>query len=174
MEVSIILSPLKAIITFILLLVVQIIVCNNILLFNIATPFIYIFFIISLPMNVGLNVLMLVSFLSGFLVDLFSDTMGVNCMACLILSVLRKPIFYAYVSKEDKFIAATPSVLSMGWWNYLKYILTLSAIFCLLVFSIELFNFLSVGRIMLMAAGSTLFTVVLLLACDALLNHERL
>lgn len=161
---------IKYVLLFISLILIQVLVCNNLLLFGVAVPFIYIYFIISLPLNLGGSLLMLTAFLMGFLVDLFGDTLGLNCMACLLLSVLKKPLFYAYMPKEDKFIDASPGNRSMGWPGYIKYTLTLSAIFCFLIFSIELFSFASFGRIVAMAASSTLFTLLLLIGVDALVD----
>lgn len=172
MEVSNIASPLKLVCLFVILVLVQVLICNNILLFGIAIPFIFIYFILVLPLNTGLNLLMVLSFLLGLMVDLFSDTLGLNTMACLLLSVLKKPAFYAYVSKDDKFQTAVPSISSMGWLSYLKFILTMSAIFCFLVFGIELLSFASFGRILALASSSTIFTMLLLLAVDALYNRE--
>lgn len=171
MELSNVGLPLRYVMLFILLLLAQVLICNNILLFGVAVPFIYIYFIIALPLNVSLNVLMALSFLTGFFVDLFSDTLGLNCMACLILSVVRKPVFYAYMPHEDKFLEESPSIISMGWENFLKFVLTLSGIFCILVFGIELFSFASFGRIVLMTLASTFFTILLLIGTDALFNR---
>lgn len=172
MEVSNLASPLRYVLLFVVLVLAQVLICNNILLFGIAIPFVFIYFILVLPLNTSLNLLMLLAFLMGFLVDLFSDTMGLNSMACLLLSVLKKPMFYAYISKEDKFLNAVPCISTMGWISYLKFILSSSAVFCFLIFGIELFSFASFGRILAMASASTLFTLVLLLATDAVFNRD--
>lgn len=172
MEASSFGSPLKYLFLFVILVLVQVLICNNILLFGVAIPFIFIYFIIVMPLNMNLNTLMVLAFLLGFCVDLFSDTLGLNCLACLLLSVIKKPMFYAYMPKEDKYISIVPSISEMGWFNYFKFVLSLGAIFCLLVFGIELFSFASFGRIVTMAASSTVFTVLLLFATDALVNKE--
>lgn len=165
-------SPFKYLFIILILVLLQILVCNNILIFGVAIPFIFIYILIGMPLNLNLNVFMGLSFLMGFLVDLFSDTLGLNCMACLMISVIRKPIFYAYMPKEDKYLNIVPSISSMGWMNYLKYTLTLSALFCILIFGIELFSYASIWRILLMASSSTVLTVLLLLAADSLVNKD--
>lgn len=170
MEVSQLASPLKYVLLFAVLVLVQVLICSNILLFGVAVPFLFIYFIIVLPLKVSLNVLMVLSFLLGLIIDLFCDCPGLNSMACLLLSVVKKPLFYAYMPKEDKFINAVPCISTMGWVGYCKYIITLCAIFSLLVFCIELFSFASFGRIILMAAASALFTFILILATDSLVN----
>lgn len=173
MEVSNIASPIKFTFLFVILILLQVLVCNNILLFGIAVPFLFIYFIIVLPLNVGINALMCLAFMMGFLVDLFSDTLGLNCMACLLLSVLKKPFFYAYMPKEDRLAVASPSISVMGWPNYLKYVLSLSGAFCLMIFGLELFSFASFGRIIAMAAASTFFTLLLVITADALFNSRN-
>lgn len=173
MEVNNVASPLKYTMLFIVLVLVQVLICNNILLFNVAIPFVFIYFIIVLSLNTGLNILMTLSFLLGFMVDLFSDTLGLNSLACIILSVVKKPVFYAYMPKEDKYINAIPSIESMGWPNYLKFVITMSAIFCILVFGIEFFSFASFGRIIVMASSSAVLTMILIMAVDALFNRTK-
>lgn len=166
------LASLRYVVLFIVLVLLQVLVCNNLLLFGVAVPFIYIYFIIVLPLDTSINLLMVLSFLLGFFIDLFSDTLGLNSIVCLLLAVVKKPVFYAYIPREDKFISAVPSIALMGWLDYLKFILTLSAIFCFLLFGIELFSFASLGRLVLMAVSSTILTLVLLVGLDALFNKD--
>lgn len=173
MEVSNILYPFKYILLFAVLVLAQVLVCNNILLFGVAIPFIYIYFIIVLPLNLNLNLLMVLAFILGLLVDLFSDTLGLNSLACLLLAVTKKPFFYAYMPKEDRFKTCTPDIQTMGWWNYLKFILTLCAVFCLVLFGVEFFSLASLVRILVMAGSSTLISILLLMATDALFNHGQ-
>lgn len=173
MEVSGIVSPVKYVLLFIALLLIQVLICNNILLFGVAVPFIYIYFILCQPLNINQGFLLTLGFLMGFLVDLFCDTMGLNCLSCLILSATRRPVFYAYMPKEDKYLNIVPGITSMGWDNYIKYAMTMSGIFCILIFGIELFSFASFWRILLMATSSALFTLLLLLATDAICNRAR-
>lgn len=173
MELTNAAPPLRYTGLFIALLLTQVLICNNLLLFGVAIPFVFIYFIIAMPLNLSLNVLMAVSFFLGFLVDLFCDTMGLNCLACLILAVVKKPMFYAYIPKDDKYKNAVPSITTMGWPDYIKFTLTMGAVFSLLVFGIELFSFASFGRIIVMVLTSTLFTEVLLLAVDAIFNRPK-
>lgn len=165
-------GPLKYVLSFIGLVLIQVLICNNILLFGVAVPMIFIYFIICMPLSVNLNMFLLVSFLLGFSVDLFTDTLGLNSLCCTILALLKKPLFYSYMPKEDKFLETSPSIGSMGWINYLKYTLTVTAIFCILAFGIEFVSFNAFGRILLMAASSTVLTVLLMIGIDSLVNAE--
>lgn len=165
-------SPLKYTIMFVLLILAQVLICNNILLFGVAFPFLFIFFILTLPLNTNLNLLMALSFLMGLLIDIFDDTLGLLAFASLLLAVIRKPVFYLYMHRDEKFAASVPCISVMGWAAYLKYIFTLTAFFTAVVFGIEFFNFEMIGRIFVMIISSTLLTMVLLTALDAVCNRE--
>ncbi|MCM1377294.1 MAG: hypothetical protein NC097_03160 [Clostridium sp.] len=163
-------------VTFIIVVLFQVLICNHIALFNVAIPFLFIFFIIRLPISLNLNLLYTFAFLEGFIVDLFSDTPGINALSCVLLAAVKKPIFFAYVPRDDKTAYMTPSLYSMGWATYSKYLLSMTGLFCLLNFSIEYFSFASVKEIVIMTAASTILSFILILAADSLIvnNRERL
>lgn len=158
---------------FIALVLIQVLICNHIALFNVAVPFLFIFFIIRLPLDLKTDWLLTLSFLLGFCVDLFSDTPGVNALACTLLAIVKRPVFFAYVPRDDKTAELTPTLSTMGWATYSKYLVTMSAIFSLLAFSIEYFNFASVKDIIIMSASSTLLSFLLIVAADSLISTRR-
>lgn len=164
-------SVFSYIILFILLILVQVLICNHIVLFSVAVAFIFIYFFVSLPMNMSVNWVIVFSFIAGFLVDIFSDTPGVNSLACTLLAVLRKPIFFAYVPRDDKTKVIQPSIRALGYPVYCKYLLTMCAVYCLFVFSIEYFSFSDIKDIVIMAVSSTAFTFVITLALASLLQR---
>lgn len=155
------------------LLLVQILICNHIMLFNIAMAFIFIYVIIKLPMNLSTNWLLTWAFLSGFIVDIFSDTPGVNALACTLLAILKRPVLYAYVPRDDRTKNISPSLSTLGFSIYGKYLLTMSAIYCFLTFTIEYFNFADVKEIVIMSSASTIFTFIVLLGVDSLIVTNR-
>lgn len=159
-------------ILFVVMLLLQVLICNHIALFNVAVPIIFIYFIIRLPISLGDGWLFTFSFLIGFLVDMFSDTPGVNSLACTLLAGVKKPVFYAYVPRDDKTKDIVPAVSTLGVGVYGKYLVTLVAIYCVLVFSIEYFNFADVKEIVILSASSSLLTFLLLLAIDCLIINK--
>ncbi len=77
------------ILMFILLVLLQVVVFNQICLFNVAVPYVFIYFLFRLPLNINLNLLFLLSFLLGFTVDIFLDTLGMIALAFVIIVALR-------------------------------------------------------------------------------------
>ena len=157
---------------FIGLIFFQVLLFNHIALFNVAFPIIFIYFIIRLPISLKKSYLFTLSFCLGFIVDVFSDTPGVNSLACTLLSALKHPSYYAYVSKDDKTKNLTPSISSLGLIDYSKYLLTMVAIYCLLAFIIEYFSFADVKELVVLTASSTLLSFLTLLALDCIIKPE--
>ena len=154
---------------FIILIALQVLICNHIAIFNVAVPIIFIYFIIRLPIALGKGAFFTLSFLLGLIVDIFSDTPGVNALSCTILSGIKKPVFFAYIDKDDKTKEITPSVSSMGVVPYCKYLVSMVGIYCVLVFSIEFFSFANVSDIVILAASSCVLSFVSILAIDCLI-----
>lgn len=163
-------SFITFIILFVTLVLAQALVLNHIVLFNVAVCFAFIYFILRLPMNMGLNVLLTLSFLMGLSIDIFSDTAGVNALSCTILAVLKRPVFFAYEQHDDKIRDIQPGISTMGWLNYSKFLISMSAIYSAIAISIEFFSFAGIWTLALSAAASTLFTFLALLALDSLIH----
>lgn len=159
-------------IIMIALILVQVLICNHIMLFNAATLFVFIYIIINLPINLGTGWLLTWGFLIGLTVDIFSDTLGVNTFACTILAMLKRPVFFAYISKDDRTKELIPSISSIGLAAYSKYLLTMVLIYCLLVFVIEYMSIADIKEILIMSAGSALFTFLILLGLDSIIGNK--
>ena len=152
----------------VLLVLCQILIFNHIAIFNVAFPIIFIYFIIRLPISLNLSHLFTISFLLGFIIDVFSDTLGVNALSCTLIAALKRPAFFAYVDKDDKTKNLVPTIRNLGFSTYSKYLLTLVSIYCFLVFIIEYFSFADVKELVLLSVSSAALTFVTLLALDCL------
>ena len=161
-------------ILFLLLILLQVLIFNHIMLFNVAVPFVFIYFIVRLPIGMSKSLLFTLSFLLGFLVDIFSDTPGLNSLACVLTAAAKDLVFYAYVTKDDKTKFIIPCITSIGWQDYLKYMVTLTAIFCLICFSIEFFSFANMMDILIFSLGSTFVTSLLNYGLDNIMNIKSL
>ena len=160
---------IKYTLLFLVCILLQALIFNRIVLFHVAVPIVFIYFIIRLPINIKLPYLFTFSFLLGLIVDIFSDTPGVNALACTLISAVRQPIYYAYMAKDDITSRLTPGISTMGLFDYSKYLLTFILIYCIIAFTIEYFSFADVKSIVILSSASTVLTFILLLATDSLI-----
>lgn len=156
-----------------ILLLVQVMVCNHIEIFHVATPIIFIYFLIRTIPGINLNLFFTLAFLAGLVVDIFSDTLGMNAMSCTILAALKRPVLMAYLQRDDDIGSMVPCIATMGLWVYAKYLFSMIVIYCLLIFSIEFFSFANIPYILLMALSSATLSFLILLGIDSMNKAGR-
>ena len=64
------------IIRFVVLVLIQVVVLNNVQLSGYINPFLYVLFIVLLPLEVPRWLSLLLAFVLGLAVDIFTDTVG--------------------------------------------------------------------------------------------------
>lgn len=158
---------------FVLLVLCQVVVFNHICLFGVAIPLVFVYFLVKLPVTLGLNWVMTLAFVLGLTVDMFSNTQGMNALACTLLSVARMPVMRLYVPRQDDIVNPEPSVRSFGVAVFMKYALTLVALYCTLFFIIESFAIFDFLRLLLRIVCSTLLTFVIILAFEGFTAARR-
>lgn len=161
-------SVISYIFLFVILVLVQALLMNHIVLFSSAVCFIFIYFLIKLPINISANLILTLGFLLGLSVDMLSDTPGLNALCCTILAALKRPVFFAYEQHDDQKRNVSPSLGTMGFFNFCKYIFSMSAIYCLLAFFVEFIEFTNIAGILIKAGASTIFTFLIILGIDSL------
>ncbi|WP_346317427.1 rod shape-determining protein MreD [Chitinophaga sp. YIM B06452] len=132
---------LKNIIRFILLILFQVLVLDQILIHQLVVPYLYMLFILLLPFNLPRPALQLLGFFLGLTLDMLTDKMGIHAAACVFIAYLR-PFILNILSPQGGFEGTqrTPSVTSMGTSQFAIYVSVLVllhhiAYFCLSVFS---------------------------------------
>lgn len=120
--------------------------------------------------DMNTNMLLLLSFLIGFIVDIWSDTPGVNALGSTILAMLKRPLFYIYVPRDDRMKDIKPGINTLGISVYTKYLLTATFIFSTIVFCAEYMSFINLKDLLVMSLSSTLISFLLILGFDSLFS----
>ena len=163
---------IQFVILFFLLVLAQAI-CSKICLFNVAVPIIFIYFIISLPLSLGVNWLMTLSFFIGLVIDIFNNSLGMNALSCVILAISKRPVFRLYFPREDDITDTIPSIDSLGLSVYFRFMSSLTLIYCALLFGIQAFSLMNIGLTLLRIAASSLLSIILILGIDSLSASHR-
>jgi len=165
-------TALNFVILFFVLIISQVVICNNICLFNTAIPIIFIYLIVRLPLTLNINIVLTIAFLTGLLVDIFSNTQGMNALACTILSFVRRHILRLYVPREEDISDDGVSIKSIGFTSYFKFLLTIVFLYCAMIFTIESFSFFNPLRLISQILSSTIFSFIIILGIDRIANKQ--
>lgn len=155
---------LKQSILFIILVLLQVLVLNHISFLGYATPFLYVYFIIKMPIGTNRNLILIAAFLMGFSIDVFCNTLGQNAAAIVLAAFMRRPVQGLFFVKED-FEHFIPSIPNLGF-VFIKYTIVIVFIHNLALISISSFSYLNFTTIILRILSSTLLTSILIYAIE--------
>ncbi len=157
---------LRIILFFIMLVLLQVWIFNKIHLFGVATPLLYVYFILKLSSGMNRNAVVIWAFILGLAIDILNNTPGLNALATTIIGFVRYYLLNLMSSRdEDIFI---PSLKTMGFPVFLRYSAILVFLHHIILFSIEAFSVLSPITLCLKITGSALLTLTLIFAVEFL------
>lgn len=116
-------------------------VLNNIQFSGFINPFVYIVFIMMLPVKIPGPLLLIIAFFTGLLIDMFSNTMGMHAAACVFMAYTRPTVLRYLAPREGYEAESIPSVRVQGFTWFLIYASILTLIHHLVLFYIEVFRF---------------------------------
>lgn len=150
---------------FILLLLLQVLLFNNIRFSGYVNPYIYIMFILLLPVEIPAWLLLIISFFTGLIIDFFSGSPGMHTSATVLAGFIR-PYVLRIISPRDGYEPGSdPSMITYGFRWFLIYTLIIVLFHHTALFYLEVFRFTDFFRTLLRVLLSTLFsgTFILLL-----------
>lgn len=165
-------TVLQFVLMFVVLVITQSVIFNHIALFSVALAFVFIYFIIRLPISLDGSRVIALSFLIGFVIDIFADTPGMNALASTCIGGARRTVLRLYVPRDEDVNGSQPSIRALGFGVFFKYVLTMSLLYSVLVFMIEALSFFNPGLLLMRVVASTVLTSVLILAIDSLTDRS--
>jgi rod shape-determining protein MreD len=157
---------------FILFVLLQVLIFNNIQLTGYVNPFVYIIVILQIPFSMPGWLLMILAFFIGLTIDIFSDTPGLHSFACVSMAFFRPFVINSLYTRED-IKSLQPNALTMGTNRYLYYVLLLTLIHHLSLFYMEVFRFSGFWSTMLRVLLSTFFTTFLIFIFQMFLFRNK-
>jgi len=151
---------------FILLMLLQILLFNNIQFSGYVNPYVYIMFILLLPIDIPSWLLLLLSFATGLLIDFFSGSPGMHSSATVLAGFVR-PYVLRIVSPRDGYESGSdPSMLIYGLRWFFFYTLLIVLVHHTALFYLEVFRFADFFRTMLRVILSSLFSISFILLIE--------
>lgn len=158
---------LRRLLLFFGLLLAQVLVLNHVHLFGVATPLLYIYFVIGFQRGYPRWAILVWSFLLGLSIDIFSNTPGVAAASLTLAGVLQPYILELFIQRDND-DNINPCIATLGPNKFVLYALILTFIYCLTFFTIETFTFFNFLQWFLSVVTSTVLTLLLVFVIDNL------
>ncbi len=150
------------ILRFVGLMLFQVLILNHFMLFGLVNPFIYVLFILMLPLAVPGWLLLVLGFLTGYVVDLFMTGAGLHAAATVLVAFLRPYVLRLATGTKEPETVMHPGLMQMGarWW--FSYTVSLVALHHTFLFLLESFSFNQLGYTLLRIVLSVAATEILI------------
>lgn len=157
---------------FLFLVTIQVVILNHIQWSGYINPYVYLLFILMLPVEIPNWLLLLLSLLTGIIIDMFGNSGGIHAAATVLIGFAR-PGVLKLIAPRDGYESETrlsPQVMGFNWFaTYLTMMVLLhhSAYFFLEVFRFSEF-FMTLLKVLINSA----ITIILILLGQYLFGKQ--
>ncbi|NLN25890.1 MAG: rod shape-determining protein MreD [Bacteroidetes bacterium] len=158
------------ILRFVVLVLVQVFLLNNINLNGYINPYIYLLFILLYPFNGNSTLLIIWSFFLGLSIDIFENSGGIHAAASVFAAYLRPYVlkFSFGLSYEYNVVKISKSSLP----EKLTYLGTMIFLHHLMLFMMEIFSFNHLLLVLKSTVFSGIFTFILIYSSIVLFGNK--
>ena len=161
----------EQILNLILLLLVQLPLIHRVVLFDKAFGFFYVGFLLLLPQTLSRSYLMVIGFLSGLLVDVFTNTPGIHAAASVFVMFIRS--FWLNVVTDDAQEITNLNISSLKKSGFIYFIFPLVFAHHFLIFTIENGGFHLFWMVLSKVLFSAIFSMVVIFTINFVITPTR-
>lgn len=157
-------------IRFLILVAVQVLICNHINFMGYINPYIYILLIILYPTKNNRAAFIFLSFLLGLTIDLFSDTGGIHAAACVFIAYARPVVLrYSFGVLYENYAIKFNNV---EFGAKLTYITFLTLLHHIILFYLEIFSVSKIILVLQKTLFSSIFTILLCILITIIFSRK--
>jgi len=148
---------IKYFLMFIGLVAVQILFLNQVQFSGFINPYVYVLFIMLLPLNAPRYAVLILSFFMGLVIDIFSNSLGIHTFASVLIAYLR-PMIIRVITNREEDMSDYPGLAQTGFLWFMGYTAIMVLIHHTVLFYIEVFTFNNFFHTLLRAFLSSVFS----------------
>ena len=166
-------TVIEYIFLFLVSVLVQVLLFNNINLSWWIYPVIFPLFVILLPVEMSSMWVMFLAMLQGITMDLLTATPGLNTATMLAVGVLRRPLLLLFVGRQAVQDGGVPMSNRIGTEHFVKYVTALMLLFFGLYLGLEKLNLENYWVVLIQILASTLVSVPLIFVLHLLFSSRK-
>lgn len=159
---------------FIVLVALQVLLFNNIQFSGYINPYVYLLFILLLPVEIPSWLLLVICFFTGIIMDTFSGSPGMHSFATVLAGFARPGILRVITVKEGYESGSTPSMAVYGFRWFLIYTVVMVLVHHTALFYLEVFRLSGFFRTLLRVILSSAFSIFFILLIEYYRQGNRI
>lgn len=156
---------------FIALVLIQVLILNQVQFSGFVNPYIYILFVMLLPLSTPKYGLLLSGFLIGFTIDIFSNSLGLHTAATLFIAYLR-PFIIGSISGREEEMSDYPGLKQNSFSWFLYYTAIMVFLHHFLLFYLEIFSLSYFLTTLYRVVLSSIFSIFIIVLSQFLMFRE--
>lgn len=163
---------LSRLLRLILLLLFQVMVFNHIHLFGYITPLVIGYMVVCMHRNTSRTEILIWGFVIGLIFDMFSNTAGMAAGSCTLIAMIQ-PVLLNMLAPRDSADDLTPSFHTLGFWNYIFYVLLLMLVLHGLFYLLDAFTLANFLLTLISIIGSTVLSTLIIVIMEFLIHPRK-
>lgn len=156
---------------FVGLILIQVLILNQVEFSGFVNPYIYVLFILLLPLSSPRYVVLLLAFLVGITVDYFSNSLGMHSFATVFVAYLR-PFVIRLISNREEDRSDYPGLMQNNLRWFLSYITIMIVIHHTVLFYLEVFTFTNFFETLFRVFISAFFSIFVIVLSQFIIFRD--
>ena len=151
---------------FVVLVLIQVLILNQIQFSGFINPYIYVLFIMLLPLSTPRYAILISAFLIGLTVDIFSSSLGIHAFASVFIAYLR------LITNREEDQSDYPGLAQNKFSWFLSYTTIMVVVHHLVLFYIEVFTLNNFFETLYRVFLSSLFSIFIIVLSQFIIFRE--
>lgn len=152
---------------YIIVMLLQVLLFDQLQLWGVCHPYIYILCLLMLPITMPHSVQMLIGAGAGLIMDVFCNSLGVHMAACILIMFIRPYLIGAIINDKDR-LNEQISLRAIGMEALIKYAVILVLVHHLTVFLLAAWSWHHIGFVLLETLVSSIITILIVIGYNIL------
>lgn len=162
---------IKYTIMFVSLVLAQVLIFNQVQFGGFLNPYVYVLFIILLPLSTPRYLVLLLAFAIGFIVDVFSNSLGVHSAATVFVAYIR-PLVIRLISNREDDKNDYPGLHQNKLIWFVSYVTFMVLMHHLLLFYLEVYTVANFFNTLYRVILSSLFSIIIIVLSQFLVFKD--
>lgn len=156
---------------FVSLVLVQVLIFNQVQFGGFINPYVYILFVILLPLSAPRYLVLILAFALGFIIDVFSNSLGVHSAATVFIAYM-KPLVVRIISNREDDKSDYPGLHQNKLIWFVSYVTIMVLLHHLLLFYLEVYTFANFLNTLFRVILSSIFSIIVIVLSQFLVFRD--
>ncbi len=161
----------KYILMFVSLVLVQVLIFNQVQFSGFFNPYAYLLFIILLPLSTPRYLILILAFLLGLVIDIFSNSLGVHS-AATVFAAYARPLVIRVISNREDDKSDFPGLHQNKLIWFVNYVIIMVLLHHAVLFYLEVFTFTNFFNTLYRVVLSSLFSIIIIVLSQFLVFKD--